>query len=315
MQTILDTELFTPGRRFELFQLAVCRVAEISVRRTVTDGFNAKIRQGKVGFLEYSLVDYDAVSIERGPADIARDRQTDFLLAVHLDGRVHMKHLDREMPLQRGDFTIVDSTLPYRIEASSSARRVVMRVPRHEFALRGLTTDTMCGRIFSGARGTSGLASRLLQALMGETPGQIPQVGHSLTSALLDLVAESETEDGSAVPLGRSHDHLIRRIRTMALAHLADPDLSAARIAELVGISIRYLHRVFAATGTTLHKWIEDERLERARCQLLNPNQRHRSIQEVAFSCGFKDAGYFGRRFLRKYGATPSQLRLTTVRR
>jgi AraC-like DNA-binding protein len=43
---------------------------------------------------------------------------------------------------------------------------------------------------------------------------------------------------------------------------------------------------------------------------LCETGQRHRKIADISFEVGFKDLSYFNRTFRRKYGATPSDMRL-----
>lgn len=309
MHTILDTKTIDPGFRFSAFQKAVCQIASLGASRARESTFNARIQRSKVGSCECSLVEYETATIERRLEDIASEKSHDYLLALHVDGNVRMRHLDREIQLQRGAFVIVDSALPYRIEAEGSTRRFVMRYPRSEFMRRGLSTHAVCGRLYNGERGTGGIASRLMRVLTSESVDLVSEAGHSLAASVLDLIAEAESEDGPLTQIGLSHDHIVRRIRTIVLTHLFDPDLSVAGVAALSGISVRYLHQVFGATGTTLHKWIESERLERAWRALRSQHQRERSIQEIALDCGFSDPAHFSRRFTKKFGMPPRQVR------
>lgn len=309
MLTVLDTENFDPGVRFKAFQQAVCQIASLGAYGASERAFRARIQRSTVGFCECSFVDFDAVTIERTLADIARDKKNDYLLAFHVEGSVRMKQLDREMHVRDGDFAIFDSTLPYLIEADSPARRVVVRFPRSEFARRGLVTNAVCGWVYSGESGTSGIASRLLRVLADEPADLVSQAGYSLSTTLLDLIAEAQSEAGGKSLVSLAQDHLIRRIRTIVLTHLSDPELTVSRVADMAGISVRYLHEVFGATGATLHRWMEGERLERAWRALVSKSQRQRSIQSIALNCGFNDASHFSRRFLKKYGKTPSQAR------
>ena len=222
-----------------------------------------------------------------------------------------MKHLGRELRLEEGDFAVVDTTLPYSVRYEDAVRRIVVNLPREEFVRRGLATDTVCGRVFNGRLGTSGLASRILRMLDEGATELAGMPGHSMASTLLDLIAESESEDGAKArpAFSRTHGEIIRSVRGIVLANLSDPDLSVPRVAQMAGISVRYLHKLFGATGTTLREWIEAERLARAYANLKNPMQKNRSIQEIAFGVGFNDSGYFSHRFVRKYGKTPSQAR------
>jgi AraC-like DNA-binding protein len=147
--------------------------------------------------------------------------------------------------------------------------------------------------------------------LAQDADGLDPTLGHSLASTALDLLAAAETEDSPAgrTLLNRSQAAILRRVRAIVIANLTDPDLSTDRVAELAGISVRYLHKIFSSTGMTLHQWIQDERLKRCYQSLTSPNQRHRTIQDIAFSNGFNDSGYFSHRFSRKYGVSPRSVR------
>jgi AraC-like DNA-binding protein len=121
------------------------------------------------------------------------------------------------------------------------------------------------------------------------------------------LVASASTHDRLAREsltdvLGRRIDHYIRR-------HLTDHSLSAARIALEHSISVRYLYTLFARRGQSLEQQILRDRLEYARVQLVQAAVSGRSIQSVAYGCGFVHAQHFSRRFRETYGLTPRQWR------
>jgi transcriptional regulator GlxA family with amidase domain len=50
-------------------------------------------------------------------------------------------------------------------------------------------------------------------------------------------------------------------------------------------------------------------RLERAQRLLLDPKAPGRSIDDIAWQCGFSDAGHFRRRFRALFGVSPSAMR------
>jgi AraC-like DNA-binding protein len=121
------------------------------------------------------------------------------------------------------------------------------------------------------------------------------------------LVASASTHDRLAFEsltdvLGLRIDDYIRR-------HLTDHSLSAARIAAEHSISVRYLYTLFARRGQSLEQQILRERLEYARVQLTHAAVSGRSIQSVAYGCGFVHPQHFSRRFRETYGLTPRQWR------
>lgn len=296
---------------FSSFQRAICQIADLSVHRVTKDAYKADVRRNRVGFLDCSFVNCDPVVIERNLANIDRDKGRDYLLALQISGSGTTRHLGRETKLSVGDFTIADTTLPYSIEFDSTVQRMVVRLPRNEFLRRGLTTDRTCGYLFDGKSGASGLASRIMQTMVDDGLELDLNVGNSLASAIIDLIADSnfDHEHKAETRISQSNDKIVCRVRAIVLSNLSDPDLSVSRVAELTGISVRYLHKIFSATGVTLRDWIEGERLDRAHQSLKNRNGDHRTIQEIAFDNGFNDAGYFAHRFSKRYGRSPSEIR------
>jgi AraC-like DNA-binding protein len=72
---------------------------------------------------------------------------------------------------------------------------------------------------------------------------------------------------------------------------------------------VRYLYTLFARRGQSLEQQILRERLEYARVQLTQAALNGRSIQSIAYGCGFAHAQHFSRRFRETFGVTPRQWR------
>jgi len=90
---------------------------------------------------------------------------------------------------------------------------------------------------------------------------------------------------------------------------LCDPELAPSMVADSMGLSKRYLHKLFSDSGTTFGALVRDERLMRARTLLADPRFNYLSIKEIAFQQGFNDIPNFSRQFKAKYQQTPSDLR------
>ena len=56
-------------------------------------------------------------------------------------------------------------------------------------------------------------------------------------------------------------------------------------------------------------RFLLDQRLSRAHRMLSNPVLAERTISTIAYEAGFGDLSHFNRAFLRRYGATPSDVR------
>jgi len=90
------------------------------------------------------------------------------------------------------------------------------------------------------------------------------------------------------------------------------PQLAPAMVAAMLGISVRQLHLVFEPTGMSFARTLMKRRLESAHRMLVS--QPHRSVLDVAFSCGFDGMATFYRAFRTAYGLTPGDLRHGAVR-
>lgn len=94
--------------------------------------------------------------------------------------------------------------------------------------------------------------------------------------------------------------------------HLTDPSLSAARVAQAIGVSERHLSRVFAEQGGSVPRYIRRCRLDRAHRLLLSPAGAAMSIGQIAAATGFTSPTHFSHVFSRQYGIRASDLRRIT---
>jgi AraC family transcriptional regulator len=98
----------------------------------------------------------------------------------------------------------------------------------------------------------------------------------------------------------------LRRVLEYIEAHLTD-DLTLAELARVAGFSVSHFKPLFTrAVGVSVHRFVMQQRIERARTLLL---QTDRSITEVALAAGFAHPSHMARRMRRSLGMNPLQLR------
>ena len=100
---------------------------------------------------------------------------------------------------------------------------------------------------------------------------------------------------------------MIREIEAFA----TDPALDAATVATRLW-NYRPLCPSFAGTDRTdvFRTCVRPAPLARAIELLRDPAHGLRRIADIAFAVGFRDLSYFNRMFRRKYGGTPTDIRL-----
>ncbi|ARP73727.1 DNA-binding protein [Streptomyces pluripotens] len=104
---------------------------------------------------------------------------------------------------------------------------------------------------------------------------------------------------------------LAQAAKSLADSRLAEPELSPATLAHELNVSLRTLHRAFAATGESVSAYIRDRRLEEARLALTTRSNRL-SVSELAAHWQFADRSHFIRAFKKRYGQTPTEYARST---
>lgn len=86
-----------------------------------------------------------------------------------------------------------------------------------------------------------------------------------------------------------------------------DKNLTLVDVAEQFGMSSSYFSKKFKAiTGFGFKEYLTSIRIKEA-CEMLSNS--HKSITDVAISCGFNDSNYFGDAFRKIKGQSPSRYR------
>jgi AraC family transcriptional activator of tynA and feaB len=115
------------------------------------------------------------------------------------------------------------------------------------------------------------------------------------------LENEQEAAPVQNARLGAMHNFIQRS--------LEDEQLGAEKLSMIFGVSTRYVHKLFSATGQTVSEYVCELRIARS-CQMLaQPELARKTIAELALQIGFRDISYFNRRFKQAVGETPSDYR------
>jgi AraC-like DNA-binding protein len=140
------------------------------------------------------------------------------------------------------------------------------------------------------------------------TPGPAGVVGlaAAIESVVADELRRGRSEAGAYGTVRDGRSDLAARIEAFIGGQLSDPDLSPAKLAAAHHVSVRCLHRVFQAKGTSVSATIRRGRLERCRRDLIGTDD---PIHRIALRWGFRRAADFSRAFRAMYAVTPREYR------
>jgi AraC-like DNA-binding protein len=104
-------------------------------------------------------------------------------------------------------------------------------------------------------------------------------------------------------------DRLYQQLQAGLRERCHDVTLTPGSLASDQGISLRYLHHLFARAGTTFGTQLMRLRLDAARRLLDDGRWAALGIADVAARCGFSEPSHFARRFRQAFGQAPQVYR------
>ncbi len=129
----------------------------------------------------------------------------------------------------------------------------------------------------------------------------------ALREACISFLARLER--GTSATQGPQTDNrLLRNILDYTDRNIADSTLSPRGVAERFGISVRYLHKIFAGSGETFGSYVTTQRLEHVKNELMS-GAAVQSIAALARKWGFRDISGFNRAFRKRFGCAPRRFR------
>jgi AraC-like DNA-binding protein len=308
-----STDAFREHERFSAYYASVVRYScGLELRPQDPSRFRADLELRRFGAIDAMIHTVAALETIRTPRFV-RDGDDALMVMLLLDGRAHQTQFEDRHDLNSGDAIICDLAYPGALDLVTDSKLLSLKIPRMalgvalphrpRFAGARLDTDPGARRLLFGY-----LASTFNVDLGGDIRAAQLHQNHIVDLVALALGAGGET-NGPAEQDGAQAARRIAVIREIE-AFATDPALDAATVATRLGITVRYVHHLLEPTGRTFSEHLFDRRLARAIEVLRDPAQGLRRIADIAFAVGFRDLSYFNRMFRRKYGGTPTDIRL-----
>lgn len=305
MSQLFSTELFPVSDRVDAWQWnaqQVCGNCRIQLPRA---SFHGSIEIRQIGALKLTRFSSSPICFWKWPADSVAAENRSCIVITQLRGIRQYTQNGKDVLLKAGDSTVIDSGRPWSSTCDTECVRLYLRVPRWMMEERLRTREIPIAQRISGGSAHGGALSRLSQWLY-EGAAALGAESTSVVDSYFEMLAACLATGQGVVQHG---SELLARILHYLDAHLGKPSLSPVEVASAMGISLRHLHRVFSATGSSLGEYVRLRRLERCREDLVSPRLANRSITEIAFFWGFSDAAHFSHAFRTHYGLSPRALR------
>ncbi|MCY4665373.1 MAG: helix-turn-helix domain-containing protein [Acidimicrobiaceae bacterium] len=312
MSIAVTTDAVAVKERFDFWHEVICNAFVRLEAETLPSEqpFRAEIARSDLGPLTLSRVRAQPHAVQRSTQLISAEPRDEVLVSVQLCGNAVIQQDDRQAVLDPGDFAMYDATRPYDLIMREQFEMLVFQFDRQFLMERCPSPERLTAVRMSNDTTVTAPVSAFLRSLEPLALGDDNAVSRQLATSALDLLgvalADRFGTDGS--PNAGRTKHFLRACTYMN-AYASDPDLTPARIASSIGVSLRYLHAIFKENGMTVNEYLIKRRLARCMDDLLGPIGAKRTITEIAHSNGFKTSAHFSRRFTEAYGRSPREVK------
>ena len=311
MTHVLSTDAVAPRQRVAFWQEMVSETfVQAHCDSSIGESFCGSISTESFDQTEISRIEAGPQRILRRPTDIARACKPRFYLCYHVAGRARYRERNAENVLSPGDMILLDNCEPYSAEYEEPVTSVVLHVPHDVLRARFRFPERVLGRKLSGSRGLTRVAGEFLQSAVMQANALSPSQRPAIASMALDLFSSVLAEEMSESSEAGTHQAiLLARIKQQVMAHLGDPALDLEQVAAAMGLSVRYVSRLFQLEGISFGRYLLQQRIERCRLALANPALVGMRISEIALKGGFSNFAHFSRVFRDALGHSPSEYR------
>ena len=270
--------------------------------------FVGSLATWQLGCLEFVLANARGVPVRAvptprlGPLPNARN----VWLGMCLSGGYEIAFGSRATEVAPASIALIDGARPRAITFEGSCELLWVKVPRVFLPTQELDEDH---RIIDGTRGAGSLVQHALRGIVDQREQLDLGDTEAIADGVLKLVgaAIAPLQRSSRKPASTHRALALRRVKQHVEQNLGDDALCVQSVANALGMSPRYINKLFATEQTSLMRWTWLRRLERAHLALTSGGKQ--PIGEVAGALGFKNAAHFSRSFRARYGRSPSSLR------
>jgi AraC family transcriptional regulator, positive regulator of tynA and feaB len=271
--------------------------------------FTGWVHPGSIfGFKTLDLAS-NASTIRRTYRDVRLDGVDQYFVVFHVGGKTELvNHNDQAVRLEAGNVILLDGARPMTgvfDENTDIFHKVIINLPRSALVSH-LGFDPNGGLCRPSATPAARLLLDLIRNSGGDEGSEFSHGDSYMKLVIYDLVGAlfAPSDPG---PVSRQTNKLFARISGVIRENFADPDFGPVQVAAKAGISLRYLHKLFAERGLTCREFIYSCRLDCAanllrRRASLGTDQ---PLAEIGYACGFRDYAHFARKFRHRYGQPP----------
>jgi len=306
VMSTLDT-LSPPESRVSLADYEVAEVVPETARMRHTVKAQVRMPDVLVEVRTYEWDEPEAITYDLPVYHVSR-----LLTRMRHKQRIRWRLPNEPYPRGVAQISIVPPHCPIIVESSGGQATFVSCIFEPDYFERMLGITEWTNELTATFLGVhnpfvEAVMERLAQEVVFPQPDSDTLLQALLTSLTFELSRVVKLGDPALRRPGKLAHWQLERVRALVEEPVDGRAVTMAELASRCSISPRHLMRGFkAATGTTIHAYIAQVRLERAKALL---DSATIPLKEISAEVGFANPSHFAAEFRRRIGCSPSEYR------
>jgi AraC-like DNA-binding protein len=262
-----------------------------------------------LGSVEFVTLSLEKAHTVEQLAELAYARADKFMIVLVESGSIAVTQRKRQCQLEESQYALFDCAHAVSFAATGDYRLLGIFIPSFLLQARLRNAPTIAAQPLPCTGSPWRIASNLLRMLASEIRHIPVPMAYGYANQVVELVSIAVEADTQLSGDISGRNAIFRRCSAYVKAHLADGSLDPNKISNAMGISVRYLHKVFQESGESVCEFLRSTRLETSRMDLADPQKAQVQIREIAHRVGFRSQAHFAAAFKQRYGISATEWR------
>lgn len=307
--SVWDSRTLSSRDAFENFREGVCKTfMPWSIEQSEQSNFHCRIESLSTDVGSVAHCTTNAFDARRTSNDLANSAWDCVYGNYVLNGSYEIEQFGHTTTANKGDLILYDSATALNAKVRPSKFYADVPIMIHKSMFAPNISNQLIGNIVVRQNELIRPIDSSLNFLADNMLTLPPEELSAVFEAVARMLPAALNEEYRSPPSRIRHEVAYEIIDYIS-REISNPNLCPAAAAAHLGISVRYIHKLFAKSGTTFSAYVSNQRLDRIYADLICAANSSQLISTLIFRWGYNDLSTFNRQFRKRFCMTPTECR------
>ncbi|WP_042268891.1 AraC-like ligand-binding domain-containing protein [Paraburkholderia heleia] len=303
------------SQRIDFWREMILRLfADVQIAAIQKQDFVGHVRSQKCDRLRLSDIQSSDQTVNRRYNHARAEYEDKYFAILMLEGTQSVEQDGKVVTLKPGDFALYDATRPHFLTFHQPWREIVVSVPRATLDQFVAGVEQRTATPIDTSQGVGNILRTYLEGMSSQIGAVNDQEMQQLSDTAITLLSMALGKlKSNDLAQSRVKALTLTRVKAQIRTQLGNPELDAQTVADAVGLSPRYINKLFEAEDSSLMRYVWHTRLEYCAKELAAPVSSNARISDIAMKWGFNDMSHFSRAFRECFDMSPRDWRKNSV--